>query len=114
MTAQPITSYTAVSTESRGAYASSLRTSPFATATPANIRLAQTTATGAIDILKILTAFAHGAEGVMVAWTGRATATHKQRLLVLRELLHFIGCQRERLAVIEGAPDEAKERAFSE
>jgi coenzyme F420-reducing hydrogenase delta subunit/ferredoxin len=81
---------------------------------PANIRLAQTTATGAIDILKILTAFAHGAEGVMVAWTGRASPNHKQRLLVLRELLHFVGCQRERLAIVEGAPDEAKERAFSE
>jgi ferredoxin len=50
----------------------------------------------------------------MVAWTGRASANHKQRLLVLRELLHFVGCERERLAIVEGAPDEAREYAFSE
>ena len=114
MTVQTIAApYIAIPPASREAYAL-FRTSPFAPTTPANIRLVQTNATGAIDILKILTAFAHGAEGVVVAWTGRASANHKQRLLVLRELLHFVGCQRERLAVIEGAPDEAKERAFSE
>jgi coenzyme F420-reducing hydrogenase delta subunit/ferredoxin len=109
-----IATYTAVNAERAGAYAPSFKTSPFSTTMPGNIRLVQTTATGAIDILKILTAFAHGAEGVMVAWTDRATASHKQRLLVLRELLRFVGCQRERLAVIPGAPDEARERAFSE
>jgi coenzyme F420-reducing hydrogenase delta subunit/ferredoxin len=114
VTAQTIAApYIAIPSVSREAYAP-FRTSPFASTTPANIRLVQTNATGAIDILKILAAFAHGAEGVVVAWTGRASANHKQRLLVLRELLHFVGCQRERLAVVEGAPDEAKERAFSE
>lgn len=114
MSAQTTTApYTAAAVESRS-YASAFRTSPFAATMPANIRLTQTTATGAIDILKILTAFAHGAEGVMVAWTGRATPNHKQRLLVLRELLHFVGCHRDRLAIVEGAPDEARERAFSE
>ncbi len=115
MAAQTITApFAAVATESRGAYTPAFRTPSFAAATPANIRLVQTTATGGIDILKILTAFAHGAEGVMVAWTARASAQHKQRLLVLRELMRFIGCQRERLAIVEGAPDEATERAFSE
>ena len=105
MTVQPYAaSYTA--TETRGIYAPPARTSYTAPLLPANIRLVQTTATGSIDILKILTALAHGAEGVMVAWTGRATPNHKQRLIVLRELLHFVGCQRERLAIVEGAPDE--------
>lgn len=115
MTAQTIAvPYTAVPTASLAAYGPAYRTLPFAAQTPANIRLTHTNATGAIDILKILTALAHGAEGVMVAWTGRASANHSRRLLVLRELLHFIGCERERLAIVEGAPDEAKERAFSE
>ena len=115
MTAQPhAASFTVATPESRGAYAPAARAAQYAPVLPANIRLTQTTATGAIDILKILTAFAHGAEGVMVAWTSRATPQHRQRLIVLRELLNFVGCERERLAVVEGAPDEARERAFAE
>jgi coenzyme F420-reducing hydrogenase delta subunit/ferredoxin len=115
VTAQTIAaSYATVPAESLRAYARTARTSPFLSAAPANIRLVQTTAIGGIDIQKILTAFAHGAEGVMVAWTGRATVTNKQRLLVLRELLNFVGCERERLAIVTGAPDETTEFAFSE
>jgi coenzyme F420-reducing hydrogenase delta subunit/ferredoxin len=81
---------------------------------PANTRLVQTSATGSVDILKILTAFAHGADGVMVAWIGRATETQRRRVIVLRELLHFIGCHRDRLMLLDGAPDEASEAAFKE
>ncbi len=85
---------------------------PFAL--PANVRLVQTSTTGSIDILKILTALAHGADGVMVAWVGRATESQRRRAVVLRELLHFVGCNRERLALIEGAPEEGIEARFVE
>lgn len=81
---------------------------------PASVRLVQTSTSGAVDILKILTAFAHDADGVMVAWMGRATESQRKRVLVLRELLDFIGCSRERLALIDGAPDETTEAVFTE
>ncbi len=50
----------------------------------------------------------------MVAWVGRASESQRRRLLVLRELLHFVGCHRDRLALIEGAPDGAAEVALKE
>ncbi len=81
---------------------------------PVSVRLVQTSTSGTIDILKILSAFAHDADGVMVAGIGRATESQWQRAYVLRELLHFIGCERERVAFIDGNPDVAAEAAFKE
>ncbi len=81
---------------------------------PVSIRLVQTSTSGTIDILKILTAFAHDADGVIVAGVGRATESQWRRAVVLRELLDFIGCSRERLLFTDGAPDEATEAAFKE
>lgn len=65
------------------------------------------------DFTNILTALARGAYGVLVVANPYAAATQqpedatlRREMIVLRELLHFIGCDRERVMLSDVSPED--------